>query len=324
MGLPRRTFLGLAAAGVAAAAAKPRHAFALDYPSRPVRLIIGFPSGTAPDITGRLVAQGLAERLGQQVVVDSRPGASSGIAIEAVAKAPADGYTLMLELSSNVVNAALNPGLAFNVVRDIAPVAFLGGNPFVMVMTPSLPVKTLPEFIAYAKANPGRINMASQGVGTTPHVCGELLKMMTGIEVTHVPYRTSLIPDLLAGQVHFYFSPLPQPLEYVRDGRLRALGVSTAARVPVLPDVPAIGEFVPGYEATGWFGLGGPKGMPAEIVDKLNSTTNAFTADAAVKERLASLGLEPRGMTTAAFAGFVAAENDKWAKVIKFANIKPE
>jgi tripartite-type tricarboxylate transporter receptor subunit TctC len=321
---PSRRKLFRLAVGVAAAPIMYRSASALDYPSRPVRLIIGFPSGTAPDITGRLIGQWLSERFGQQFIIDNRPGASSSLAVETVAKASADGYTLLLALSSNAVNAALYTNLSFNVVRDIAPIAFIGGNPFVMVVTPSLPVKTLAEFIAYAKANPGKINMASQGVGTTPHVCAELLRMMTGITFTHVPYRTPLMPDLLAGQVHFYFSPLPQPIEYVRDGRLRALGVSTAARVEVLPDVPAIGEIVPGYNASGWFGLGEPDGTPIEIVEKLNNAINELLADSEVKARLASLGLEPRAMTPTEFGKFVAAETEKWASVIKFAGIKPE
>ena len=323
MKLPRRTFLYVAA-GAAALPALPRMAWSLDYPTRPVRIIVGFPAGTAPDITGRVIAQSLSERLGQQFTIDNRPGASSSIATETVAKAPSDAYTLLLALSSNVVNAALYTNLSFNVVRDIAPVAFIGANPFVMVVTPSLPVRTLPDFIAYAKANPGKINMASQGVGTTPHVCGELLKLMTGIEFTHVPYRAPLMPDLLAGQVQFYFSPMPQPIEYIKDGRLRALGITSATRSDVLPDVPAIAEFVPGYKASGWIGVGAPKGTSTELIDKLNKEINALVADGQMKSRLATLGVEPKAMTPAEFGKFIAEEYEKWAEVIRAANVKAE
>jgi tripartite-type tricarboxylate transporter receptor subunit TctC len=323
MRLPRRKFLFFAA-GAAAAAAGPLRAAALDYPTRPVRLIVGFPAGTAPDITGRVVAQWLSERLGQQVGIDNRPGAASSIAVETLAKAPPDGYTLLLALSSNAVNAALYPDQSYNLVRDVAPVAFIGSNPFVLVVTPSLPVKTLPEFIAYAKANPGKINMGSQGVGTTPHVCGELLKMLTGISFTHVPYRGPLMPDLLAGQVHFYFSPLPQPIEYIKDGRLRALGITSATRFEGLPDVPAIAEVVPGFNASGWLGIGAPNGTPAEIVDKLNGAIGALVGDPQMRARLVAFGVEPRAMTPPAFGQFIADETEKWAKVIKFAGVKPE
>jgi tripartite-type tricarboxylate transporter receptor subunit TctC len=312
------------AAGAAALPVLPRMAWSLDYPTRPVRIIVGFPAGTAPDITGRVIAQSLSERLGQQFTIDNRPGAASSIAIETVAKAPSDAYTLLLALSSNVVNAALYTKLSFNVVRDIAPVAFVGANPFVLVVTPSVPVRTLPEFIAYSKANPGKINMASQGIGTTPHVCGELLKLMTGIEFTHVPYRAPLMPDLLAGQVQFYFSPMPQPIEYIKDGRLRALGITSATRSDVLPDVPAIAEFVPGYKASGWIGVGAPKGTSTELIDKLNKEINALVADAQMKSRLATLGVEPKAMTPAEFGKFIAEEYAKWAEVIQAANVKAE
>jgi tripartite-type tricarboxylate transporter receptor subunit TctC len=323
MQFPRREFLSLGA-GAAALAALPGAARAEAYPSRPVHIIVGFPAGTAPDITGRIVAQSLSERLGQQIIVDNRPGAASSIAIETVAKAPADGYTLLLELSSNVVNAALYTNLSFNVVRDITPVAFVGANPFVLVVTPSLPVKTFPEFIAYAKANPGKVNMASQGVGTTPHVCGELLKLMTGITFTHVPYRTALMPDLLAGQVHFYFSPLPQPIEYVKDGRLRGLAITSATRSELLPDVPTVGEFVPGYQAVGWVGVGTPKGTSPEVIDKLNTEINALVSEPQMKARLLSLGVEPKPMTSGGFGKFVGEEYEKWVDVIRRADVKPE
>jgi len=323
MQFPRREFLGLAARA-AALTALPRAACAEAYPSRPVHIIVGFPAGTAPDITSRIVAQSLSERIGQQFIIDNRPGAASSIAIETVAKAPGDGYTLLMALSSNVVNAALYTNLSFNVVRDITPVAFIGANPFVLVVTPSLPVKTFSEFIAYAKANPGKVNMASQGVGTTPHVCGELLKLMTGITFTHVPYRAALMPDLLAGQVHFYFSPLPQPIEYVTDGRLRGLAITSAARSELLPDVPTVGEFVPGYQAVGWIGIGTPKGTPAEVIDKLNTEINALVAEPAMKARLLSLGVEPKPMTPGEFGKFIAEEYEKWADVIRRADVKPE
>jgi tripartite-type tricarboxylate transporter receptor subunit TctC len=294
------------------------------YPSRPVRIIVGFPAGTAGDISARLVGQALSERLGQQLIIDNRPGAGSSIGTEAVVRAPADGYTLLLITTANAVNATLYDNLNFNFIRDIGAVAFISRFPYVMVATPSLPAKTLPEFIAYAKANPGKINMASQGVGTTPQVCGELLKMMAGIDFTHVPYRGPLMPDLLAGQVQFYFSPMPQPIEYVRDGRLRALGVTTATRSKALPGVPAIGEFVPGYEATGWLGIGAPKKTPAEIVDKLNIAINSAIADPKLKARFADLGEVPTPMTPTDFSKFIANETEKWAKVIKAANIKPK
>jgi tripartite-type tricarboxylate transporter receptor subunit TctC len=323
MKLPRRTLLTIAI-GAIAAPALPWRARALDYPSRAVRIIIGFPAGTAPDITGRVVAQWLSDRVGQQFVIDNRPGAASSIAVEVVAKSPPDGYMLLLALSSNAVNAALYPDQSFNLVRDIAPVAFVGANPFVLVVTPSLPVKSIPEFIAYAKANPGKINMGSQGVGTTPHVCGELFRMMTGIEFTHVPYRGPLMPDLLAGQVQFYFSPMPQPIDYVKDGRLRALGVSSATRSGLLPDVPAIAEFVPGYNALGWVGFGAPNGTPAAVIDTLNSYVSALVADAQMEAKLLSFGVEPKAMTPAEFGKFIDDETEKWSKVIKFANIKLE
>jgi tripartite-type tricarboxylate transporter receptor subunit TctC len=323
MQFPRREFLCLAASA-AALPALPRVARGEAYPSRPVHIIVSFPAGTAPDITGRIVAQALSERLGQQIVVDNRPGASGSIAIETAAKAPADGYTLLLALSSNVVNAALYTNLSFNVVRDITPVAFVGANPFVLVVTPSLPVKTFPEFISYAKANPGKVNMASQGVGTTPHVCGELLKLMTGITFTHVPYRTALMPDLLAGQVHVYFSPLPQPIEYVKDRRLRGLAITSATRSALLPDVPTVGEFVPGYQAVGWVGVGTPKGTPSEVIDKLNNEINALVTEPQMKARLLSLGVEPNPMNPAEFGKFIAEEYEKWADVIRRADVKPE
>ena len=243
---------------------------------------------------------------------------------EIVAKSPADGYTLLIVVSTNAVNAALYTNLNFDFVRDIAPVASIGGNPFVMVVNPSFPAKTLPEFIAYAKANPGKINMASQGIGTTPHVCGELLKMMTGIDFVHVSYRGSLVPDLLSGQVQLYFGPLPALIAYIRTGELRALAVTTAMRSEAMPDIPTMGEFVPGYEASGWFGIGAPKNTPVEIIDKLNSEISTDVADPDLKARLVGLGIAPKAMTPTEFGKFIAAETEKWADVIKFAGIKPE
>lgn len=251
MKLPRRRFLHLVACA-AALPAIPRIASALDYPTRPVHIIVPYPAGGAPDIIGRLTAEWLSEQLSQQFIVDNKPGAASNIGTEVAARAPADGYTLLVAVSTNAVNASIYTKLNFNFIRDFAPVASIGGTPFVMAFTPSFPAKTFPEFVAYAKEHPGKVNMASQGIGTTPHVCGELLKMMTGIDFVHIPYRGNLMPDLLAGQVHFYFSPMAQTIEYVKDGRLRALGVTTARRAALLSDVPAIGEFVPGYAASGW------------------------------------------------------------------------
>jgi tripartite-type tricarboxylate transporter receptor subunit TctC len=321
MKLPRRKFLHLATAAVAFPSLI-SNASALDYPTRPVHIIVGFPPGGAPDIIARLVGQWLSERLDQQFFVDNRPGAAGNIGTEVVAKAPPDGYTLLIAVSTTAVNAALYTNLNFNFIRDVAPVASIGGTPFVMAATPSLPAKTIPEFIAYAKANPGKVNMASQGIGTTPHVCGELFKMLTGVDFVHVPYRVNLMPDLLAGEVHFYFSPMPQAIEYVRDSRLRALGVTTATRAEALSDVPAIAEFVPGYVAVGWFGICAPAGTPAAVVDKLHAEISAGVADPTLKPRLIALGVEPMVKTPAEFGKFIADEIEKWTKVIKFAGIQ--
>jgi tripartite-type tricarboxylate transporter receptor subunit TctC len=321
MKLPRRKFLHVATAA-AAFPSLTGIASASDYPTRPVHIVVSFPPGGAPDIIARLIGQWLSERLDQQFFVDNRPGAAGNIGTEIVARAPPDGYTLLIAVSTTAVNAALYANLNFNFIRDIAPVASIGGTPFVMAFNPSFPAKTIPEFIAYAKTNPGKVNMASQGIGTTPHVCGELFKMITGVDFIHVPYRTNLMPDLLAGQVHFYFSPMPQAIEYVKDGRLRALGVTTATRADALPDVPAIGEFVPGYAVVGWFGICVPMGTPTVVVDKLNAEISDGVADPALKARLISLGVEPMVRTPAEFRKFVADEIEKWAKVIQFAGIK--
>jgi len=320
---PRRKFLQLAV-GAAALPAAERRAWALDYPARPVRVMVGFPAGTGPDVIARLAGQRLGERLGQQFFVENRSGVGSSLAAQDVVAAPADGYTLLLAANANAVNASLYPNLPFNFVRDIAPVAMICSAPFLLVANPAMPAKTFPEFIAYAKANPGRINMASPGIGTTPHLMYELLKMMTGIELTHVPYRTGYIPDLLSGQVQVAFSTITQALQYVGDGRLRALAVSSATRSDVLSDVPAVGEFVPGYDASGWFGICAPKATPAAVIDKLNSEINAIVAEPNTRARLISLGVPPLSMTPAAFGKLIADDTEKWRKVIVAANIKGE
>jgi tripartite-type tricarboxylate transporter receptor subunit TctC len=321
--LPRRTFLHLAA-GVAALPALSRAARAQSYPTRPVRMMVGYPAGYAPDIVARLVAQSLSERIGQQVVVENRPGAGSNIATELVVRASPDGYMLLLLTSTNAVNASLYVNLTFNVIRDLAPVARIGATPFVLVVNPAFPAKTIPELIAYAKANPGKVNVASNGIGTTPHVAFELFKMMTGTDMVHVPYRGNYVTDLLGGQVQAAFAPIAFALEYIRTSRLRALAVTTATRQEALPDVPAVAEFAPGYEASGWYGLGAPAGTPAEIVDKLNAATNAGLVEAQMKTRFADLGLAAVTGSPADFGHFIAAETDKWGKVIREANIKLE
>jgi tripartite-type tricarboxylate transporter receptor subunit TctC len=316
MKFPRRTFLQWAA-GAAALQAAPRFARAQAYPARPVRLIAIFPPGSAPDIIARLVAQWLSDRLGQQFVVENRPGAGGNIATEYVAKSEPDGYTILMPVSTNAVNASLYPNLSFNFVRDIVPIAGVARTPFVLVVTPSFPAKTLPEFIAYAKANPGKINLASGGVGSTPHVCSELLQIMTGTKLVHVPYRGNYMPDLLAGQIQAVFNPIAQGIDLVKTGKLPALAVTTPKRSAALPDVPTIGEFVPGYEAFGWYGLGAPRGTPAEIIKTLDEATNAVLADPKSLARLEQIGVEPMPMNAAAFAKHVADETEKWAKVIK-------
>ena len=323
MEFPRREFLRLAT-GAAALPIVPGAAWALDYPTRTVRVIVGFPAGIGPDITGRLMSQWFSEHLGQQFIVDNRPGASSNIATEMAAKAAPDGYTLLVTVSTNAINATFYKNLNFNFTKDLTPVGFIGATPFVMVVPTSFPAKTIPEFIAYAKANPGKINMASQGVGTSPHVAGEMLMMLTGIKLVHVPYRGNLVPDLIAGQVQLYFSPLPQVIGYVRAGKLRALAVTSTTRSEALPDVPTLAEFVPGYEASGWYGISAPAATPAAIVDKLNQQMNAALADPGVKAKLLAIGVVPKSMTPAEFRQFIAGEIDKWAKVVKFADVKAE
>ncbi len=321
----RRQFLHLAA-GAAVLPAASWTANAQAYPSRPVRLLVGFGAGGAPDILARLMAQWLSDRLGQQFVVENRVGGSSGIATEAVVQAPADGQTLLLASLANAVNATLYDKLNYNFLHDIAPVAGISRDPNVMVVVPSFPAKTVPEFIAYAKANPGKINMASPGVGTSPHMAGELFKFMTGTDMAHVAYHGSApaLTDLLGGQVQVYFAPIAAAIEFIRAGKLRALAVTTATRADVLPDVPTVAEFVPGYDSSAFYGIGAPKNTPADIVDKLNKEINAGLADATLKKRIADLGSVAFPGLPADFGKLVADETEKWAKVIKFANIKPE
>ena len=323
MELPRRTFLHLAA-GAAALPAFSRAAWAQSYPARPVRVMVGYPAGYAPDIVARLVGQSLSDRLGQQFVVENRPGAGSNIATELVVRAAPDGYMLLLITSTNAVNASLYVNLNFNVIRDLVPVARIGGTPFILVVNPSFPANTVPEFIAYAKTNPGKVNVASNGIGTTPHVAFELFKMLTSTDMVHVPYRGNYMTDLLGGQVQAAFSPIASALEYIRAGKLRALAATTATRQEALPDVPALAEFVHGYEATGWYGIGAPHGTPAEIVEKVNGATNAALGEAQMKMRFADLGLTAVTGSPADFGNFIAAETGKWGKVIREANIKLE
>jgi tripartite-type tricarboxylate transporter receptor subunit TctC len=321
--LPRRRFLHLAA-GAAALSSMPQIAQAQAYPSRSVRIIVGFAPGIAPDLAARLIAAPLSERIGQQVIVDNRPGAGSNLAAEIVVRAPADGYTLLLATSANTINATLYKKLNFDFTHDIAPVAAIATAPYLVVVNPSFPAKTVSEFIAYAKGNPGKVNFASAGVGTGGHVPVELFKMMSGIDMAHVPYRTSYYPDLLAGQVQLAFANTAASIGYVRVGQLHALAVTTATRVPVLPEIPTVGEFVPGYEASGWYGIGAPRGTSIAIIEKLNIEINAVVADPKVRDRLIDLGNVPVSMTAAEFGKFIADETEKWAKVITFANIKPE
>jgi tripartite-type tricarboxylate transporter receptor subunit TctC len=325
MKLPRRKFLQLAA-GVAALPAASRFAWAQAYPVRPVRLIIGYPPGSGPDINARLIGQWLSERLGQPFVIDNRPGAGSNIGTEAVVRAPADGYTLLIAASANASNATLYDKLDFNFIRDIAPVASFTRAPFVMEVHPSVPTKTVPEFIAYAKGNPGRINMASSGNGTVPHLAGELFKMMTGVDMVHVPYRggTAALVDLLRGQVQVRFGSLTESIQYIKDGKLRALAVTTASRSEVLPDIPTVGEFLPGYDASAWTGVGAPRNTPAEIIEKLNREINAGLADPKLKARFTDQGLAAFVGSPADFGKFIVDETEKWAKVVRTANIKPD
>jgi len=320
----RRRVLKLAA-GAAALPALPRIAGAETYPSRPIHIVVGFPAGQTADLAARLMGQWLSERVGVAVVIDNRPGASSNIATEYVVHAPADGYTLLSVNSSNLINQTLYEKLPYDFLRDIAPVAGFLRVPLVMEVNPSFPEKTVREFIAYAKANPGKINMASGGNGNSTHVTGELFKMMAGVNLVHVPYRGSppAVTDLIAGQVQVMFDLMSSSLEYIKAGKLRPLAVTTATRSPLLPDVPTVGEFVQGYEASAIGGVGAPKGTPPEIIDKLNREFNASLADPKLQQRFAELGLTPLSLSPGEFAKLVVDEAGKWGKVVKFANIKP-
>jgi tripartite-type tricarboxylate transporter receptor subunit TctC len=325
MKLPRRTFLQLAA-GAAVLPAVSRIAFAQAYPTRPVRIIVGFAPGGTADIIARLMGQWLSERLGQPFIIENRPGGGTNIATEAVVRAPADGYTLLMLSATQAINATLYDKLNFNFIRDIVPVAGTMRVPGIMVVNPSVPANTVPEFIAYAKANAGKLSMASGGIGSAGHISGELFKMMTGINIAHVPYRGGgpALTDLLAGQVQVYFSPMPAAIEYIKAGKLRALAVTTAARSEALPDIATVAEFVPGYEASTWVGVGAPKATPTEIVEKLNKEINAALADPKIKARLADLGGTVLPGTPADFGKLIADETEKWGKVVKFTGIKPQ
>jgi len=313
------------AAGAAALPAVSRVARAQAYPTRPVRWIVPFPAGGTGDIAARVISQWLSERLGQQFTIENRP-AGANISAETVANASPDGYTLLLVSAANAVNATLYDKLNFNFIRDIAPVAGILRAPNVMDLHPSVPAATVPEFLAYAKANPGKIKMASGGIGAPSHVIGELFKMMTGVDILHVPYRGSApaVADLIGGKVQVLFDNVPSSIEHIRAGKLRALAVTTSYRAAALPDIPTMGEFVPGYEASTWFGIGAPKNTPAEIVDKLNKEINAGLADPKLKGRLADLGATVLAGSPAEFGKLIADETEKWAKVIKFGGIKSE
>jgi tripartite-type tricarboxylate transporter receptor subunit TctC len=324
MKLPRRKFLHLAAS-IAAIPTLSRTARAEAYPTRPIRLIVGFAPGGGNDITARLMGQWLSEHLGQPIVVENRPGAGTNIATEAVVNAAPDGYTLLFVAPSAAINATLYEKLNFNFMRDLTPIAGIMRIPNVMVVNPSVPAQTVPQFIAYAKANPGKINMASPGVGTSVHLSGELFKMMTGVDMVHVAYKGSApsLTDLIGGQVQVSFATMPASIEFVRTGKLRALAVTTATRSPALPDVPTVGEFVPGYEVSTWYGLCARTGTPAEVIDKINKEINAGLADPTMKARLADLGGTTIAGSPGDFGKLIADETDKWGKVIRSANIKP-
>ncbi len=321
MKLRRRRVLHLAAAALAAA---PLPAFAQSYPTRPITLVVFAGAGGAPDIVARVVAAPLSQRLGQPVVIENRPGGGGNLALQAVARAPADGYTLLLVATPHAVNVTLYEKQEVNVLRDIVPVASIDDDAFAMVVNPSHPAKTVAEFIAHATANPGKINVGSSGTGNLSHLAGELFKMMTGIEIVHVPYRGMPAANtaLMTGESHLLINALPSVLPLIKEGRLRALAVTTEKRTKFLPDVPAVAETVPGYAVTGWLGIGAPKGVPPEVVTRLNTEMNAVLSDPEVLQRLANLGSEPFSGSPADFGRFIAAETEKWAKVVKFAGIK--
>jgi tripartite-type tricarboxylate transporter receptor subunit TctC len=325
MKFPRRKFLHLAA-GATALSAVSCGAWAQAYPTRPVRIIVPFAPAGDTDLVARLIGPWLSERLGQPFIIENRPGAGTNVGTEAVVRAPADGYTLLLASPPSAINATLYERLNFNFIRDIAPVAAVIRAPFVMELNPSVSAKTVPEFIAYAKGNPGKISMASAGIGSGPHLAGELFKMMSNVNMVHVPYRGQgpALTDLIGGQVQLYFAGIPSSIEYIRSGKLRALAVTTTTHSEALPDVPTLNDFLPGYEASFWGGFGAPKNTPAEIVDKLNREINAALVDPNVKARLADLGGTVRPGSPADFGKLIAAETEKWGKVIRAANIKAQ
>jgi tripartite-type tricarboxylate transporter receptor subunit TctC len=323
MKLPRRNFLHLAA-GAAALPAVSHIAWAQTYPSRPVHLIVGFPASGLTDILARLLGPSLSERLGQQFIVEDRPGAGTNLATEAVVRALPDGYTLLMATSSNAINATLYDNLKFNFIRDTTPVASIARTPLVLVVNPSFPAKSVPELITYAKASPGKINMATAGIGSSVHLAGELFMTMTGVKLVPVHYRGLYVPDLLAGQVQLVFSPIPTTIEQVRAGKLRALAVTSATHLQALPEVPTISELVPGYEASVWHGLVAPKNTPNEIVDKIHKEIDAALADPKIVARLAGVGSVPKSMTPADFGKFIAEDTEKWGKVIRANNIRVE
>ncbi len=323
--LQRRQFLRLAV-GAAAVPALSSLATAQSYPARPVHLIVGFPPGGAADTFARLLGQSLLERLGQPFIIENRPGAAGNIATEAAVNAPADGYSLLLVVANNAVNATLYDKLNFNFIRDISPVASIARVPGSLDVNPSVPVRTVPELIAYAKANPGKLNMGSSGIGSPQHVSGELFKMMTGVDLVHVPYRGGAlaVADLLAGQIQLVFDVLPESIGHIRAGKLRSLAVTTATRSEALPDVPTMSDFVPGFETSAWFGIGAPRNTPAAIIDKLNTEINAALADPKLEARFAELGAAVLPGSTTDFAKLVVDETEKWAKVIKFSGAKAD
>jgi tripartite-type tricarboxylate transporter receptor subunit TctC len=321
MPVARRDFLNLAALGVALPVFTGR-SWAESYPDRPVHIVTGYPAGASPDVIARFAADALSRRLGQQFVVDNRPGAASNVGTEFVAHATPDGYTLLIAVSTNAINATLYSRLNFNFTKDFVPVAGIGTTPFVIVSNPAFPPKTVPELIAYAKAHPGQVNFATQGVGTGPHAAAELFKMMTGADLVHVPYKGNFNPDLLGGQIPLSFASIAGEMEFVKDGRLRCIAVSTAARSDALPDVPTIAESVPGYEAAGWYGIVAPAGTPNDVIGKLAQGILDSANDAELKSKLFAVGIDPKAMNTAEFGKFIVAETEKWAKVIRFADIR--
>ena len=325
MNLPRRQFLQLAAVAVTSSAL-PKLASAQAYPSRPIRLLVGFAAGSSPDIIARLVGQALSERIGQPIVTENRPGAGANIATEAVVRASPDGYTLLLMIATNTINTTLYRNLRFHFIRDIAPIAGVMSVPNIMVVNPAFPARTVPEFIAYAKANPGKINIANAGNGSTAHLAGELFKMMVGVDMVNVPYHggSDMFIALISGQVQVLFGLIPSTIEFVRAGRLRALAITSAKRLSVLPDVPSVSEFVPGYEATSWQGLGAPRNTPREIIDRLNVEIREALAEPKLQARLADLGGTVFNLSPTEFGTFIANETEKWGKVIRAANISVE